>query len=156
MNRLQKNLPSFTTLALVAWWTSFTFYSSVVVPIGTELFDAMHQGLITQRVTNVLNLLTGIYLLIHLIEFFVLSSRRIQKILWGLIALSLLNLLYLHSLMDPMIDFAEFQISDRREFYRSHRLYLWISTASWLAGAILIYMRLFTSSGQSDSNSRIS
>lgn len=153
MNRLQRNLQSLTTLVLLAWWISFTFYSSVVVPTGTELFSAMHQGLITQRVTHVLNLLTGVYLLVHLVEFFVLPSLRIQKILWALITLSLLNLVYLHYLMDPMIDFAERQISDRREFYRAHRLYLWISTASWLAGAILIYMRLFTSSGQSDSNS---
>lgn len=156
MNRLSGNLQSFTTLVLLAWWTSFTFYSSVVVPIGTELFDAMHQGLITQQVTHVLNILTGVYLLAHLVEFFALPSRRIQKILSALIALSLLTLIYLHGLMDPMIDFTNLEISDKREFYRMHRLYLWISTASWLPGAILIYLRLFPSSGQSDSNSRIS
>lgn len=153
MNRLQRNLQSLTTLVLLAWWISFTFYSAVVVPIGTELFDAMHQGLITQRVTNVLNLLTGIYLLIHLVEFFILPNQRYQKILWAIIALSLGGLLYLHIGMDPMIDFANLEISDRREFYRLHRLYLWICTAGWAAGGMLAGLRLFGKADHSDVNS---
>lgn len=153
MNRLQRNLQSLTTLVLLGWWISFTFYSSVVVPIGTELFDAMHQGLITQQVTHVLNMLTGAYLLVHLVEFFVLPSRRIQRILWALIAFSLVVLIYLHGLMDPMIDFANLEISDKREFYRLHRLYLWISTAGWVAGGILAGLRLFGKADHSDVNS---
>lgn len=153
VNRLSKNLQSLTTLALLSWWTSFTFYSSVVVPIGTELFDAIHQGVITQQVTHVLNILTGVYLVIQLIEFFVISTGRIQKILWGLIAISVMNLVYLHGMMDAMIEVADLTISDRREFYRGHRLYLWVSTASWLAGAIMIYLRLFSHKNHSVSAS---
>lgn len=146
-------LQSTTTLILLFWWISFTFYSAVVVPIGTDLFDAMHQGLITQQVTDVLNILSGIYLLIHLGEFLILPSRRIQKILWGLVAMSLLTLVYLHGLMDPMIDVAQLEISDRREFYRAHQLYLWISTAAWIAGGILAGLRLFGNADHPASNS---
>ena len=135
-------LPQVTTVLLIISWTCFTFYSAIVVPIGTDLFDPMHQGLITRQVTVWLNILTGVYVVSHLVELLTLPASRYQWMLWGLIAVSLLGLLILHPMLDELILPDQSDVSSKREFYSLHRSYLWVNTVSWLAGGLLIIQRM--------------
>lgn len=155
MKAISLLLPHLTTVLLIISWTCFTFYSAVVVPIGTDLFDPMHQGLITRQVTVWLNLLTGVYVVSHLAELLILPSSRYQWILWGLISASLIGLLILHPMLDELILPDQTGITSKREFYSLHRSYLWVNTLSWVAGGFLIIQRIKVSLiAQSDSQER--
>jgi hypothetical protein len=44
-----------TLIALFFWQGGFTFYASVVVPIGQEVFGPLRQGFLTRQVTVYLN-----------------------------------------------------------------------------------------------------
>ena len=46
----------FLFIAAVAFWLGgFTFYTSVVIPVGTHTLGSVRQGFITQQVTGWLN-----------------------------------------------------------------------------------------------------
>ena len=50
-------------LAMALWWGGLTFYAAVVVPTGVEVLGgAAEQGFITQRVSNIINLLGALTL----------------------------------------------------------------------------------------------
>ena len=135
-------LRALSTFALFCWWVSFTFYSAVVVPIGSALFDPIHQGFITREVTNFLNLLCGVFLLFSLAEIIQKRRDRVSLLLWIVIAGSLLSLLYLHQQMDAKLDAQAMTVLPGQGFYPSHRIYLWVSTLGWVAGGIWIVRRL--------------
>ncbi len=138
-------LSQFTTFLLIINWTCFTFYSAIVVPIGTRFLDPMHQGLITQQVTHWLNVLTGVYVVAHLAEMMILPNRRRHFVLWSIVLLCLTGLLLLHAHLDGMIDPDLMDVTDGRRFYPGHRAYLWVSTIGWLAAGWLMVERLFVS-----------
>ena len=123
------------------WIGGFTFYASVVVPIGTDVLGSKTtQGLITQRVTNVLNIVCSLTLIVMAIEAWWSGgarSRRTNLIVGttiGVIALGLIALACIHPILDGEIDVEHEGVQDEPRFYGWHRVYLWVSTLQWLAG----------------------
>jgi hypothetical protein len=132
--------------ALFFWQGGFTFYASVVVPIGQDEFGDIQQGAITRRVTNYLNL-SGAIALVPLAwdclacRDGVRWRRRARGILWLVLALTLAALVWEHSWLDELLQ-APGGIN-RRLFRPRHRLYLWTSTVQWAAalGYVVLTLR---------------
>jgi hypothetical protein len=120
------------TVALAFWLGALTFYSAMVVPIGTEVVGSMFQGLITQRVTNRLNL-GGTILLVLLLSNVVRKRHRLVTATWLLMTISQISLILLHPQLDGMLDAASHQV-EGASFYHWHRAYLFITAVQWLAG----------------------
>lgn len=141
-----KSATIFQTLLLATfavWFGGFTFYVSFVVPIGTDVLgSARSQGMITQQVTNWLNLVCGIATLMMLLESFrswKLASRSAKYTQLAMVALIgglLVGLLVLHPYLDALVDLEKERVIDRTKFYGLHRVYLWLSTFQWIAAWI--------------------
>ncbi len=119
-----------------AWQGGFVFYAGVVVPTGTELHGHFAQGLVTQRVTNWLNLLG---LACHAAYFWELMAttdrRRWKWASWGASLAMLGGLSLVHLKMDTLIDPVAGQVGDG--FRGWHIAYLWLSTTQWVIAAVL-------------------
>lgn len=130
------------------WQGGFLFYSAVVVPTGTEVLDsAKEQGLITQRVTDWLNIIGVVWVLVFAWDLAASGDfRRFSKRtwLWAITAVLLGMLFYLHPQMDGLIDASEQKVTDRPAFRTLHIVYLWVSTLHWLLGLILAWLTLRT------------
>jgi hypothetical protein len=129
--------------ALMFWQGGFTFYASVVVPLGQEVFG-MEQGFLTQRVTNYLNLAGAVALALLAVD--AAGERvgrrrwRLRWMAWCVMAASLVALVLLHARLDALLEADNLRILDRHAFRPGHRLYLWISTIQW--AAMLAYLAL--------------
>jgi hypothetical protein len=139
----------FLVLVLLMFWQGgFTFYASVVVPIGTEVLgSAREQGWITRRVTVWLNV-AGLAALAAL-GWDIAADRdpvRLRRWLrcltWLLMAASLVGLLWLHERLDSLLDLENLRILSRPTFRAWHRWYLWISTAQWAGGLLALLLML--------------
>jgi hypothetical protein len=127
--------------AFLLWQGGFLFYSAVVVPIGTDVFDsAALQGLVTQRVTVWLNLFGGAWAAVYLWELIAGRGGRWRWLTWAVMAGLLPVLLALHGQMDPLISPETGGVTDRPEFRRLHIAYLWASTAQWVLGLGLAWL----------------
>jgi uncharacterized membrane protein len=129
-------------VALSIYIGGFTFYSAVVIPVlHDRLESTLETGLITQRVTDVLNLLGvvtlslgwGVYGLSAVREF--RSDRASRWKIWPLLISSvcLVVLLVLHRVLDRMLETNTFA-----GFYPYHRAYLWTSTVQWFANLTML------------------
>ncbi len=124
----------------------FTFYASIVVPIGTDVLDARTQGFVTQQVTHRINIANSILLIGLVWEWLASRELRSRTGNRAFIALTLLFglglglLFYLHPQMDSLLDANQFSILDKDKFYFLHRVYLWTSTLQWLCLIGLIGM----------------
>jgi hypothetical protein len=129
-------------IALMFWQGGFTFYASVVVPIGQDVLGShLAQGFITRHVTKYLNLSGAIALLVLALDLAAAREtawvRRLRWLLWlGMVA-ALIVLVVLHPRMDRSIDVNTPTIIDYEAFTPMHRLYLWVSTVQW--GCALAY-----------------
>ena len=135
--------------ALFFWQGGFTFYASVVVPVGQQVFGHLRQGFVTRQVTVYLNLAGAAALVLLLWELIAardLSAwhRRGRWLLWLGMALTLVSLFWLHGRLDELLAPKGRIILDADEFRPRHRLYLWISTLQW--GCALLYLLLTLSS----------
>lgn len=68
---------------------------------------------------------------------------RASWIEWGLVAgigVLLIGLVWIHPLLDEMIDPRDESVSDETRFYGLHRIYLWLSTFQWIFAWIWLYM----------------
>ncbi len=122
-------------LTVAVWQGGFVFYAAVVVPTGTDIHGHFGQGLVTQRVTNWLNLF-GLFA--HAAYFWELMATRPRVWKWVLWAASLamLNALaVLHLQMDGMIDPTANAVADG--FRGWHIAYLWLCTGQWLIAGVL-------------------
>ncbi len=130
--------------SIAVWFGGFTFYVSIVVPIGTEVLgSAAEQGFITRLVTQWLNLMGGIALVTILAESVfswrsslirpsLMRLRRIQLLLVFLMAVLQVGLFVLHPYMDRLLDPEARVVILAERFYRLHRIYLWASTIQWV------------------------
>ena len=114
------------------WLGGLTFYAAVVVPIGTEIIGGTEQGFITQRVTNWLNLLGIVTLILLAINAW---SERTNAIVgsWCLASVCQASLLAIHRVLDAQLDSVTQSIGDADTVYQSHRYYLIVTTVMWLA-----------------------
>jgi hypothetical protein len=133
---------------LLLWQGGFLFYTAVVVPTGTTVLgSAAAQGAITARVTDTLNQIGLVGLAILAAELGLTRDpvgRRIHARWWCWWVLFIAQglLLYFHRLLDAFMDPERTRVVIHPPFYPVHRLYLWASTAQWLACLVLIWLTL--------------
>jgi hypothetical protein len=134
--------------ALFFWQGGFTFYASVVVPVGQDVLGShVDQGFITQQVTGWLNY-TGFIALVPLAgEWFLTPDacgwRRHGRLALGAaMVLTLAGLFVLHGRLDPYLDPGEHILLNPRAFRPLHRLYLWTQTVQWLAAVLYLALTL--------------
>ena len=128
-------------LLFALWWGGFTFYAAVVVPIGGRVLgSAIAQGFITQPVSDRLNVLGVIVIAALALNVMMLRrdsgarARRMVALSWVALAITQVVLVVLHGRLDEMVDLTTRSIvSDRATFYATHRAYLLVATAQWLA-----------------------
>jgi hypothetical protein len=123
--------------ALAVWLGGFTFYSAVVIPVlHDQLGSPTETGLVTQRVTDVLNFIGFVVIVVAWIGVGLERSwarpdrwtTGLSLALLSATSVCLIALLALHRVMDRMM------ISDSMTgFYSLHRVYLWVSVLQWLA-----------------------
>jgi hypothetical protein len=135
--------------ALFFWQGGFTFYASVVVPVGQQVFGHLRQGFVTRQVTVYLNFAGAAALTLLLWDLIATRDasawrRRGRRLLWLGMALTLVSLFWLHGQLDELLVHKGRIILDEDEFHPRHRLYLWISTLQW--GCALLYLFLALSS----------
>jgi hypothetical protein len=127
----------FVNLAALAFWMGgFTFYALIVIPIGNRILGGNEQGLVTQQVTQWMNLLGVASLGI------LLARARTSRLLagsWLFMAGSLAVLYWLHPLLDALIDGSLRAVSDEARFYRWHQAYLAAVTVQWLAAVVHLW-----------------
>jgi hypothetical protein len=129
-------------VALMYWQGGFTFYASVVVPVGQDVLGShRHQGFITQRVTNYLNLAGGIALLPLAWDVAASPDRksRLQQgrwLAWFGMAATLGLLVWMHPRLDELLEPDTQEVLYRQAFRREHRVYLWTSTVQWGFGVV--------------------
>lgn len=144
MNTLRKWL---VWQALLFWQGGFFFYSAVVVPTGTDVLGSFPQGQVTRVVTEWMNLI-GILTLLLLAwdQLARRAPKRINKlrwVLWAIMALSLVALFVLHPIIGRYVDTAEDQIiPDFDHFYAWHRVYLFAATVIWLASLLWTFLEV--------------
>jgi len=135
-----KSLHHVILLALFAiWFGGFTFYTAIVVPIGTDVLGSSRtQGFITQQVTNKLNFIGGLTILMMLIDLFYFRQIRSKAftIWFGVsiagIAILWSILLLVHPMLDALLQPEHDHVLNDERFYFLHRIYLWTSTIQWL------------------------
>ncbi len=126
------------------WFGGFTFYIVIVVPVGTSVLgSAKSQGFITQQVTHHLNWICAVALVFLFWEIFSGSTRSNSIFRLAattccvLIGLLLIGLVWIHPILDQLLDVESRKILERPKFYQWHRLYLWLSTLQWLIAIVL-------------------
>ncbi|NBO92087.1 MAG: hypothetical protein EBV06_07195 [Planctomycetia bacterium] len=134
--------------AFVFWLGGFTFYISIVVPLGTEQLGAIGQGFITREVTKSINISATIALALALAELLLAPDNRKARwwARWGLwltIAVCQASLFYLHPLLDGYLDFDTASVRERPAFYQYHRVYLWTHTLQWALAWISMWLMLW-------------
>jgi hypothetical protein len=134
--------------ALFFWQGGFTFYTAVVVPVGTEvLHGARRQGFITRQVTRYLNW-TGTLALVPLAWDVAGGSdrsawrRRLRALCWLGLLLAQAALFPLHAYLDSLLQPRGGIVLDLEAFHPAHRLYLWVSTFQWGCGVAFLLLTL--------------
>ncbi|MEM9366327.1 MAG: hypothetical protein AAGD07_10035 [Planctomycetota bacterium] len=119
-------------------WGGLTFYTGFVVRISHNvLSNPMDGGLITQRATSVLELLSLVSLVLMALNcvHVMRHSRRLGYCLAGcivLLGLSLLGLFVVHGQLDAVIDERVYEVVRRDVFDTGHRRYKQLVTIHWV------------------------
>ncbi len=126
-------------LGMALWLGGFTFYSAFVVPTLRDELGGLGSGLVTQRVTNDLNLMGAIALVPWWIEAWIGRAgapRWRGRLQWTLLATTTAGLVWLavlHRSLDRLLE------SDQMaSFHPMHELYLIVSTVMWVANIGLV------------------
>jgi hypothetical protein len=130
--------------ALCFSFGGFTFYASVVVPLGSRVLDATAQGFVTQQVTHYINASAAVTII--LMTWDAIASRRYgswneNRVLAASIAIAAtccLSLVALHGRLDMLLNGNEFVVTDPTRFYQLHQVYLWLSIVQWAAFLAMI------------------
>lgn len=135
-----------TFISFALWWGGFTFYATWVIPTTHEILGShFAAGMITQRVSHVLNVLTAVFIIATLIQFYCERNEKRQLIPLSIIAFGLVVLLFLHPQLDKFVLTETQSLTDKQGFYIYHRVYLLVSTVIWLAGLVWLFMVTRTS-----------
>ena len=133
--------------SLMMWVGGFTFYTAIVVPLGTEQLGGIAQGFITREVTRRINIAATVALVALLLDHGLTTdpsrARRWARLgLWLVLATLQMALFLLHGWLDSYLDPETQHIEQRPTFYQWHRLYLWLHTAQWLGALVEIALLL--------------
>jgi|SRR5580704_2139923 hypothetical protein len=137
-------------LSIAVWQGGFMFYGGVVVPVGAAVLGSeTEQGFITQAVTNYLNGVGAICVVVWGIMLWLESPRaswlrRMCWALWSGLAVTLGVLIGLHVLMDRSLDIPGHNFLDEEKFLRLHGAYIATSTVQWLMSLALLALTLST------------
>ncbi len=135
-------------LTFALFWGGLTFYTACVVRIAHDVLDdPMVGGLITQRVTEWLQILGGVTatLMVWNAAYVTRKSRR-----WGaalavctlVLGCALVGLVVVHGQLDAVIDVDVAAITDRDAFAAGHRRYNQLTTIEWLASLTYLAITL--------------
>ncbi|HZV37045.1 MAG TPA: hypothetical protein VFB72_20885 [Verrucomicrobiae bacterium] len=132
-------------LTIAFWMGGFTFYTGVVIPTGNQVMGGERDvGFITQQVTNWLNAIGVIALIIlGLNAWFQRPGfpRLLMLLSWLAMIVLQGGLFYVHSVLDAKLDTSTHRISGPMHiFFNWHRLYMLLASAQW--GFALIYLWL--------------
>ena len=137
--------------ALLFWQGGFTFYATVVIPIaGVVLDPKLHlRARITDAATNVLNLagVVAAFLLLWDVAASADPCRRrfwFRGVLWAILSVTLAALFPLHYWLEMLDPPGGTGPTDAAIFYRAHQIYLWVSTAQWLAALVYLGVTIRT------------
>lgn len=134
--------------AFLLWQGGFVFYAAVVVPVGTGFLQSPTlQGLITQRVTDYLNVFGAAWAVLFLWDVYAARDpngrRKFARWLGWAACVGLLGVLvWLHGDLDALIDRDIGRVRDRAAFKAIHIAYLWVSTGHWIVGLVLAWLTL--------------
>jgi hypothetical protein len=125
--------------ALLLWQGGFLFYAAVVVPIGTDTLGAFVQGRVTRHVTDALNAIALVALVVLAWDQVANGDprglRRARWVFWAILAAGLAAVAAIHGVIERHVEFAaDGRVTDYPAFYFWHRVYLCVSTAQWIAG----------------------
>ena len=136
-------------LVFALFWGGLTFYTGFVVRISHDVLnDPMDGGLITQRVTAVLQVL-GVVTVAFMALNCVAVARQSPKYGYALggcaaiLGCSLIGLFIVHGHLDAIIDLETYQITDREAFDTGHRRYNQLTTIQWLASLVYLPITVF-------------
>jgi len=136
-----------TLVAIAIWFGGFTFYSTAVIATAQEVLHShLRAGLITQQVTNWLNRISIVPLVLCAWNCWNLRrnerkwSLRMLAAALGTMVLLQVVLFALHPLLDAQV--AERDVVDAGTFFKLHRIYLVVSTGQWLAALGYIWAAL--------------
>lgn len=134
-------------LIFALWMGGFTFYTLVVIPTGGKVLGSERDvGFITQQVTNWLNWL-GLLALLILGWNAQAEGRGILKLLlscaWLAMALTEAGVFLLHRIIDGLLDTETHKIHGPLDhFFVWHRSYMAVASLQWLAALIYLWLAL--------------
>ena len=133
-------------VGMMVWVGGFMFYGGAVVAILDDALGSHDAGMLTRRVTNILNAIgVAVILWAIVLAWFErqtgpLWAIQIRIALLILTMLLLVGLCVLHVIMDNHLD------RGLPGFRRLHRAYLGVSTAQWIVnlGLLAVYLKIWT------------
>ena len=131
-------------VSLIFWQGGFMFYGGVVVPVSTRILGSgTEQGFITQPVTNYLNILGAICLMIWLEHLW--HERRagvlpLEWYAWAFAAISLVILIGIHPRMDSLLNPETTTVLDRAAFRVYHKIYIGTSSLQWADSLLMLFL----------------
>lgn len=134
--------------ALLVWQGGFLFYAAVVVPTGTDVLgSSAAQGVITARVTDVMNLIALPALVLLALDQSLTrdpNDRRtaVRWWTWAIAAACQGLLFFFHELLDSFMDPDRTRIVIGPPFRPVHRMYLWTITVQWADCLVAVWLML--------------
>ena len=130
--------------ALAFWQGGFTFYATVVVPMGEEVLgSSIDQGFVTQRVANYLNLAGAVALPLLFWDVAAVKKKsRLRAASWLVMAVSLGLLAGMHAYLDQFLDAESKSVMDHSRFYFAHEVYLTVCAVQWASGLVFLFTTL--------------
>jgi hypothetical protein len=137
----------FLAVGLLAFWQGgFMFYGGVVIHIAHRVLGShLEVGFITQRVTNWLNVIGAVTLIVLAANLLITRRRTGRMLWWGLtgtwavMAVAMIVLLATHPMLDRVLDAHEHEVLDRVHFGLLHKVYLGVSTIQWAAAMLHLW-----------------
>jgi hypothetical protein len=103
----------------------------------------IEQGFVTRRVTNYLNLAGAVALSLLFWDLAATRQKsRPRAVSWGVMAVALCLLAWLHPRLDLFLDAKVMQVLDDDGFYVAHQVYLITSAVQWASGLVFLFTTL--------------
>ena len=135
--------------AYALYWGGLTFYTGFVVRISHDVLnDPMDGGLITQRVTELLQILGALTVAMMFANALAIAqvAKKYAITLLSLaliLAVALVGLYWVHGQLDAIIDIAQSEVTDRDAFVINHRRYNQLTTVQWIAAVAYLPITVF-------------